>query len=138
MANEVLRQAVKGIMALGKEGKLDEAYAGYKALFESPDFGSYKLEDQRQALKLMILAKGAPDKATPAVIEAHRAAIAPLQALVDSYNEPSDYELLGLCHIVAGDEYSADVAFRAGLTIERVRNPGSDLCGALMKRIAAL
>jgi hypothetical protein len=138
MANEALRQAVKAIMALGKEGKLDEAYAGYKALFESPEFPSYRLEDQRQALKLMILAKGAPDKPTVAIIEAHAAATGPLQELVKAYNEPSDYELLGICYVVIGDDPSADRAFRTGLNIERVKNPGSDLCGALMKRISFL
>lgn len=138
MANEALRQAVKTIMALGKEGKLDEAYAGYKALFESPEFPSYRLEDQRQALKLMILAKGAPDKATPAVIEAHAAATRPLQELVKAYSEPADYELLGICYVVIGDEPAAERAFRTGLDIERVRNSGSDLCGALMKRISFL
>ncbi|WP_437597157.1 hypothetical protein [Sorangium sp. So ce590] len=33
---------------------------------------------------------------------------------------------------------SADKIFRAGLKIERERNPQSDLCGTLMKRISLL
>ena len=30
-------------------------------LFSQPDFGQHRPEDQRSALRLMILAKGAPD-----------------------------------------------------------------------------
>ena len=67
MANEALVQAVKSIMKLGKEGKVDEAYQGYNSLFESPDFETFRPEDQRQALRLMINAKGAPDKESPTV-----------------------------------------------------------------------
>jgi hypothetical protein len=137
MANEALVQAVKGIMKLGKEGRFEEAYQGYKALFESPDFSTYQPENQRQALRLMILAKGAPDK-TDAVVQAHKAAIKPLEALVAAHGEPADYELLGICHAVAGDTKSADAAFRTGLNAERQRNASSDLCGSFMKRISLL
>jgi hypothetical protein len=46
--------------------------------------------------------------------------------------------MLGICYVITGDHQSADKAFRAGLTLERERNPQSDLCGALMKRISLL
>lgn len=138
MANEALVQAVKSIMKLGKEGRFDEAYQGYKTLFESPDFMTYRPEDQRQALRLMILAKGAPSSPTEAIVQAHRAAIKPLDALVAAQSEPADYELLGICHAVTGNTQSADAVFRAGLNIERQRNAGSDLCGSFMKRISLL
>jgi hypothetical protein len=138
MPNEALVKAVKEIMALGKEGKLDDAYAGYKTLFESLEFSSYRPEDQRQALKLMIMAKGVVDKTAPSVVDAHSAAVEALKPLVEAYGEPSDYELLGIAYVVIGNEHGADTSFRLGLTIERQRNPGSDLCGAFMKRISFL
>jgi len=138
MSNEALIQAIKNIVALGKAGKPDETYAGYRDLFASSDFRRHKPEDQRQALKLMVLAKGAPQPPTPAMIEAHRAAVVPLTELVKKHGEPSDHELLGICQVVLGNEEAASQTFRAGLAIERERNPQSDLCGALMKRVSLL
>jgi hypothetical protein len=138
MSNEALVQAIKHIVALGKAGKPDESYAGYRDLFAGAAFATNKPEDQRQALKLMVLAKAAPSSPTPAMIEAHRAAIAPLTELVKRHGEPADHELLGICHVVLGDEEAASRIFRAGLAIERERNPQSDLCGALMKRVSLL
>ncbi|HLM72871.1 MAG TPA: hypothetical protein VK459_09270 [Polyangiaceae bacterium] len=138
MANEALVHAVKTIMKLGKEGRVDEAYQGYRSLFESPDFETFRPEDQRQALRLMIHAKGAPEKLTEPMAEAHRAALRPLTNLVNSYGEPSDHELLGVCYSRLGDTQSADTVFRAGLNLERERNPSSDLCGLFMKRISLL
>lgn len=139
MANEALKDAVKGIIAAGKEGRLDDAYHGYRKLFDSPDFSTYRPEDQRQVLRLMIHAKGPQTQnSSAAKIEAHRSAITPLRLLVDMYAEPVDYEMLGMCHVMIEDFPSADAAFRAGLNIERERNPGSDLCGAFMKRISFL
>jgi hypothetical protein len=35
-----------------------------------------------------------------------------------------------------GDEAGASLTFRAGLNIERQRDPQSQLCGRLMKRIS--
>ena len=57
MANEALVSAVKVIVGNARAGKLDEAYAGYKALFASPDFRKYEIAERRQALRLMIHAK---------------------------------------------------------------------------------
>ena len=43
-----------------------------------------------------------------------------------------------MCHVLLGNEESASAIFRAGLTIERDKNPQSDLCGSLMKRVSLL
>jgi hypothetical protein len=138
MANEALVAAVKNIVGLSKAGKSDEAYAGYLVLFGSSAFAAYSAPDQRQALKLMILAKGIAAFPAAPVVEAHRAAIAPLRALVAEHGEPADYELLGLCQARTGDESSAQVTFQAGLDLERARDPQSPLCGILMKRVASV
>jgi hypothetical protein len=138
MANEELVQQVKAIVATARSGDLDGSYAGYRALFSSAAFASYKPEDQRQALRLMVLAKHAPRPATPAMVEAHRAAVAPLTELVSVHAEPADHELLGVCHLVLGNDESASRILREGLAIERERNPQSDLCGELMKRISLI
>jgi hypothetical protein len=138
MANEALVSAVKTIVAQARAGKLDEAYAGYRALFVSPGFRGYEANDRRQALRLMVHAKGVPDPATPAMVEAHRAAIEPLTELVSMHGEPADFEMLGMCHVAVGNEAGAGTVFRAGLAIERERNAQSDLCGALMKRVSML
>jgi hypothetical protein len=137
---EELVTAVKALAKYWRDGQLDNAYAGYRDLFSSPDFGEHRPEDQRQALKLMILAKGAPnpERPTPAQVDAHRAAVAPLTDLVSNHGEPSDHEMLGICHLVLGNLDSASSIFRAGLNLERQRNPQSDLCGSLMKRISLI
>ncbi|WP_438015689.1 hypothetical protein WMF18_33165 [Sorangium sp. So ce315] len=138
MANEALVQAVKSIVTLARGGNLEAAYKGYRDLFQKPEFLKHRPEDQRQVLRLMILAKGVPSTPTDAMIEAHRAAVPALTELVSIHGDPGDHELLGLCHMVLGNVESADKIFRAGLAIERERNPQSDLCGTLMKRISLL
>ena len=138
MGNEALVQAIKRINNLLKEGKTEEYYEGYRELFASPEFGSFRPEDRRQALRLMVLAKNAPPRATPGKIEAHRSAIGPLTEMVSLYSDPADHEMLGMCHELLGNEQSASTIFRAGLAIERQRNPQSDLCGALMKRVSLI
>ena len=138
MANEALVSAVKKIVALARAGDRPAAYAGYRDLFASPEFATYEAQEQRQALRLMVFAKGMPDPPTPDMVEGHRAAIAPLTELVSRFNEPADYEMLGMCHMAVGNDQGAASVFRAGLALERERNPQSDLCGALMKRVSML
>jgi len=138
VANQELVQAIKGIIGLVKSGNLDGGYLGYRDLFASPAFGTYRPEDQRQALKLMIFMDGAPRVMTPAMVEAHRAAIAPLTVMVSTLGESSDHEFLGICHVAVGDEASASAVFKAGLAIERERDPQSKLCGVLMRRVSEL
>jgi hypothetical protein len=138
MANEELVAAVKKILALGRNGELDQAYLAYRDVFASPVFMTYRPEDQRQVLRIMVLAKNAPRTPTPPMIEAHRAAVPALTELVSTLQEPADHEMLGICHLLLGNEESASGIFRAGLALERARNPGSDLCGELMKRISMI
>ncbi|HKQ71359.1 MAG TPA: hypothetical protein VJT73_18575 [Polyangiaceae bacterium] len=138
MANEALVQAVKEIVTLAKAGNLEQSYMGYRDLFAKPEFTTYRPEDQRQALKLMIHAKSATSQPTQAAVDAHRAAIGPLIELVSVHAEPADHEMLGMCHVVLGNEESASSIFKAGLAIERERSPQSDLCGALMRRVSLL
>jgi len=136
VANEELVRSVKEIIGRAKNGDTDGAYRGYRDLFASPAFAGYRVEDQRQALQLMVLMKGAPKPATAAMVEAHGAARGLLTTIVADHAEPSDHELLGICHVVLGDEASASTVFRAGLAIERERDPQSKLCGTLMKRVS--
>lgn len=138
MANEALAQAIKRIISLARQGDLDESYRAYRELFASSEFLAHRPQDQRQALRLMVLAKGPPGPPSAAMIEAHRAAVVPLTELVSTDSEPGDHEMLGMCHILLGNEQAASNIFKAGLAIERERNPQSDLCGALMRRISLL
>jgi hypothetical protein len=138
MSKEALVATVKSAVSLVREGKHDEAFAAYRTLYQRPDFMQNRPEDQRQALKLLILTKRIGVKPTPALHDAHRAALEPLTELVSRFNEPEDYEMLGACHALLGNEQSAAAIFREGLRIERERNAGSDLCGSLMTRLSAL
>lgn len=136
MANEELVRSIKVIVGRAKSGDTGGAYQGYKDLFASPEFSNYRVEDQRQALQLMVLMKGAPKPPTADMVAAHGAARSVLAALVAAHREPADHELLGICHVVLGDEASASSVFRAGLALERERDPQSKLCGTLMKRVS--
>jgi len=137
MSKDALVNAVKQVMSQQRAGDVDGAHEGYGKLYASPEFSANKPEDQRQALKLLILAKrhGQP---SAKLVEAHRAAIPALTELVSTLNEPEDYEMLGLCHLLIGNEQAASNMFRQGLTLERERNAASDLCGRLMTRVSAI
>ena len=137
MTKEALKDALKQIMALARDGDADGSFDGYRELFGKELFAAQKPEDQRQVLKLLVLAKrtGQP---SAALVEAHRAAIGPLTELVSTMNEPDDYEMLGVCHLMIGNEEAASNMFRRGLVLERERNPQSDLCGRLMTRVSQL
>ncbi|CAN5883881.1 hypothetical protein BH11MYX4_BH11MYX4_49300 [soil metagenome] len=137
MSKEALVGAVKEIVTLARSGDAEGSFDGYKALFERPDFSENRPEDQRQALKLLVLAKRTGAKSDK-LVEAHRSAIAPLTDLVSKHNEPEDYEMLGICHLTIGNEKAAANMFQEGLTLERARNAGSDLCGRLMTRVSSL
>lgn len=137
MSKEALVAAAKQINTLQASGEADKVIEAYRELFSAPWFTANKPDHQRQALKMMILAKrtGQPG---PALIEAHRAAIPALTELVSTLNEPEDYELLGICHLLIGNEQAAANMFRQGLTLERERNAASDLCGRLMTRVSSI
>lgn len=137
MSKEVFVAEVKRIVSLMRGGDSDGANAAFGALFASPLFDQQRPEDRRQAFKLLVLAKrSGPPSAT--MLDAHRAANAPLETLVTATLDPEDYEMLGVCRALLGDGPSAAVAIREGLRLERERNPQSDLCGRLMTRLSAL
>ena len=138
MSKDELVRMVKQIVANLRAGKFDECYAGYRDLFSNPGFLAHRPEDQRQALRLMIHAKSPSPKPTALMLEAHRAAVLPLTEMVSIHDDPSDYEMLGMCHLLLGNVDSAARMYRAGLAIERGRNPQSDLCGTLMRRVSEL
>ena len=138
MATEALVKRVKELIALARGGKADEALAGYAELFTSAEFMTYPPEERRSALKLVVNAKVPPNRPAPNVVAAHRAAKKPLEVMLKEHNEPLDYELLGICCVFEGDEKRAGELFRTGLSLERARNPQSDLCGSLMKWVAAV
>ncbi len=138
MATEALVKRVKEILAIAKAGGVDDAYKAYSELFLSPEFRSYPMDEQRHAMKLVVNAKVPPSKTTPAQIGAYRAAMTPLQEMLGAMGDPQDFELLGICNVVIGEEKVAAELFRTGLRLERERNPQSDLCGSLMKWVAAV
>lgn len=137
MSKEALKESLKTIMAQARSGDVEGSYDGYKALFADPVFAANTPQDQRQVLKLLILAKrsGQPSQK---LVDAHRAAIGPLTELVSTHNDPEDYEMLGVCWLLAGNEEAASNMLRQGLALERERNPQSDLCGRLMTRISQI
>jgi len=103
MANQELTQNMRRITSLARSGNFEEAYIAYRDLFGDPAFEMYRPEEQRQALTLMVHAKGVPSTPTPAMMEAHRAAMGPLNELVRTYLEPGDQEMLGICQAMVGD-----------------------------------
>lgn len=137
MSKDELVKTIKQIVGLARAGNTDESFQGYTLLFSNPEFLQCRPEDQRQALRLMVHSK-VSGRPTPAMIGAFESAVLPLTELVSIYDEPADYEMLGMCHVMLGHEESASRMFRAGLAIERIRNPQSDLCGSLMRRIAEI
>lgn len=137
MSKEVFVAEVKRIVGLMRGGEPDSANAAFGALFGSPLFAEQRPEDRRQAFKLLVLAKRSGDPGE-SVLAAHRAANAPLEALVGATHDPEDYEMLGVCRALLGDPDGATSAIREGLRLERERNPQSDLCGRLMTRLSAL
>ncbi len=135
--NPELVASIKHIVQLAKRGQSEEAYNAYRELFTSASFEGQPPEHQRQALRLLVLAK-APATMTASMRDAHRAASDRLRALIEKLEHPADYEMLGICQIVLEDATSASAMFAAALEIERKRDPGSELCGNLMRRVASL
>jgi len=138
MSRDELVALLKHAVGFARAGKHDECFAAYQTLFSTPGFMQNRPEDQRQALRLMVHAKPPAGAASAAMLDAHRAALMPLTELVSIYDEPADYEMLGMCHLLIGNVDAASRMYRAGLSIERAKNPASDLCGTLMRRVAEL
>ncbi|MGH7331044.1 MAG: hypothetical protein ACREJX_22070, partial [Polyangiaceae bacterium] len=87
--NEALVAALKKIAVLSRNGRTEDAYRDYTTLFSNPAFADLRAEDQRQALRLMVLAKSRP-AVTETVKEAHRVALLRITALVKAQEDPAD------------------------------------------------
>jgi hypothetical protein len=135
--NVELIASLKKIMTLSRGGQVDDAYREYQALFSSVAFADYRPEDQRQALRLMVLAKTPPPK-SDIVLDAYRAALTRLEVLAKTLGEPLDLEMLGAAHVMFDNATEANAAFARALEIERARNPSSELIGRVMSRVASL
>jgi len=138
MATEALVAEVKRIVALAKAGNADDAYKGYATLYRNPQFKTYPPEEQRQAIKMVANIKVPPNKPSASQLDAFKAAIEPLTEILGALGAAEDFQWLGICCLVTGDEKRAGELFRTGLKLERDRNPQSDLCGSLMKWVAAV
>jgi hypothetical protein len=138
MPNEALVSRIKQILAIAKQGKVPEAYAEYAALFTSPEFLGYSVEDRRVAIKMVVNTRIPMSNPPAHLVTAYRASMRALEEAIGAAGEPADFELLGICCVVVGEEKRAGDLFRTGLRLERERNPQSDLCGSLMKWVAAV
>lgn len=132
-----LKDALKLARTAAKEGRLDEAFRQYHTVFESGAFATTKAEAQRQALKLMFFG-AQPSFPSDEVKSAYRVTLPILQALVLKDRDPADYELLGMAYVVLDEPMKAMEIFKKALDVERSRNPASDLCGNLMRRVSQL
>ncbi|MGE0871156.1 MAG: hypothetical protein AB7P03_21505 [Kofleriaceae bacterium] len=95
-SKEALAATVKRIVGSARAGRTPEAYDAYAALFQDTDFARQRPQDQRQVLKLMVMAKSPPSPSA-SVIQAYKSALARLEALVEECNDPADVEMVGLC-----------------------------------------
>ena len=136
-ASAELVATLKHIRGIAENGHLDEAFRQYAALFASAAFAKCPADKQRQALKLLIFGK-TPASPSDEMRAAHRAAVAPLQALVVVHRDPADYEMLGMAYVASDQPDKGSEMFKKALELERARNPASDLCGNLMRRVSQL
>lgn len=135
--NPELVATLKGIAGIIRDGNAEEAYRQFAALFTSTSFMMCSADEQRTSLKLMLLGKTTPAPGDD-MKAAYRAAQRILQALVNEHREPSDYEMLGITYVALDEPTKASDIFKKALEIERARDPGSDLCGNLMRRVSQL
>ena len=137
MADEFIISSVKEAIHLSRQGKHDESFARYQALFDAPEFATASVASRRQALKLMVTAQGVPDPLTPTAVTAFQSAWKMITALVQAGQEAQDYELLGLTHLRLGDPAGAKSVYEAGLAIAHGKND-AEWSGKLLKRISTL
>jgi hypothetical protein len=133
----VIKSAVKEAIALAREARWDEFYATYAQLFHTPAFAENREDDQRQALRLMIMTKGLPAPSTSAGVQAYQAAWYALTRLLNTHHDARDYELLGLTHLRLGDEEGARKLFQTGHEAAIAANDG-ELCGAFLRHLSLL
>jgi len=128
---------LKEIRAMAKDGRVAESFRQLALLFGAAAFAACRAEDRRRALRMLVSAK--PHKsANEERMRAHLAAVPALQLLILEHHEPSDYEMLGAAYVELGEPKKASDVWRKALDIERARDPGSELCGDLMRRVAPI
>ncbi|HEY5924580.1 MAG TPA: hypothetical protein VIV11_23035 [Kofleriaceae bacterium] len=93
---EALAATVKRIIRSARDGRTTEAYKAYAALFEDHGFAKQRAQDQRQVLKLMVLAKSTPPPNNE-VTSAYQSALARLKALAGETDDPLDREMIAVC-----------------------------------------
>ena len=93
---QALAATVKRIVGAAREGATQLAFQAYAALFEDDNFARQRPQDQRQVLKLLVMAKSIPPPTQP-VIHAYRTALDRLRVLAEVTNDPVDSEMLGVC-----------------------------------------
>ena len=134
---EQLLSALGAIFALAKGGRVEDAYREYSALCNSPAFADQSPDEQRQALKLLVVL-AVPALPSDAMREAHRAALNRASALVERIGDPGDYELMGLCQMALNESKAGGETFRKALELEVARNPQSELCARLKRHVSGL
>jgi hypothetical protein len=132
---EQLLGALGAIVALAKGGRVEDAYREYAALCSSPAFADQNPEEQRQALKLLVVL-AVPAIPSDAMRQAHRAALDRASALVERLGDPADYELVGLCQMALNEFKASGDTFRKALELEIARNPQSELCARLKRHVS--
>lgn len=135
--NDEVAGALRNIIELANARRMVDAYRECTRLFKSPVFADCSPEDQRQALKLLVVL-GKTAASSEATRDAHCAARDRAQALVQHVGDPADYELMGLCQVSLNESGAAIETFRKGLELEQSRNPQSELCARLSKHVANL
>jgi hypothetical protein len=93
---QALAATVKRIIGVARDGGTQLAFQAYATLFEDEDFVSQRAQDQRQVLKLMVMAKSVPPS-TEAVVRAYRCALKRLEVLAEETKDPADHEMIGVC-----------------------------------------
>lgn len=132
---DALKAAVKNAVALGRENNWEEFYATYAKLFYAPEFAQNRNEDQRQALRLMIMTKGLPAPSSQNGVQAYQGAWYALNRLVAEEHDARDYELFGLVYYRLGAEADAQKIFQAGLDIAHKKDD-AELCGAFLRHLS--
>jgi hypothetical protein len=135
--NTELVTTLKEIRSMAKDGRVAESFRQLSVLYNTAAFAACRADDRRRALRMLVFGKphvaAAEDR-----LKAHQAAVAALQLLVVEHHEPSDYEMLGMAYAALGEPMKATEIWKKALDIERGRDPGSELCGNLMRRVSAL
>ena len=137
MADDFIVASVKEAIHLSRQGKHDESFVRYQALFDAAEFAAASPASRRQALKLMVTAQGVPDPLGPPAVAAFQSAWKMITLLVQSGQEAQDYDLLGLTHLRLGDLAGAKSVFEAGLAIAHGKND-AEWSGKLLKRLSTL